>query len=194
MTMPADDDQVFARLVQRASDGSQQAAQELVQTYSRCILRTVRRTLNTQMRGKFDSDDFVQAVWASFFATPSKWADLQQPQQLIGLLRRMVRNKVVDEHRRRMATQKYRVQRELPLQLLDGAERNWLRSHDPSPSQWAMANERWRGLLRGHGPRHRAIVRLKLRGMTNRSVAERLGISEKTVQRVLQQMVRDADK
>ena len=154
----------------------------------------MRRTLNPQVRGKFDSEDFVQAVWASFFACPARWADLHQPKQLIGLLRRMARNKVIDEHRRRLATQKYRVQRERPLQVLDDGERLWLQSSDPSPSQWAMAKERWRSLLRSQDPRHRAIIRLKLSGMTNRSVAERLRVSEKTVQRVLQQIVRDADK
>ena len=38
MSMSAEDP-VFASLVQQAAEGSDQAARELVQTYSRCILR-----------------------------------------------------------------------------------------------------------------------------------------------------------
>lgn len=60
--------QVFASLMQRVREGSQDAAHELFQQYGPHILRIVRRKLHKTMRSKYDSSDFVQAVWASFFA------------------------------------------------------------------------------------------------------------------------------
>ena len=188
MTTPAEGDSDFIRLLQRVLEGSERAVCELVGTYGPYLVRTIRRRLDPQMRGKFDSDDFTQVVWADFFAHRSTWADFRHPRQLIALLQRMGRNKVVDEHRRRMATRKYSLQRERPLQSLNGERQDWLRSSDPTPSQLAMARERWHSLLRGQPRLYREIFRLKLSGMTNRSVATRLGISEKTVQRVLQRL------
>lgn len=191
MTIRAEGDPAFIRLLQQVLDGSEQATCELVRTYGPWVARTIRRKLDRQMRGKFDSDDFTQVVWANFFAHPSRWSDFRHPKQLIALLQRMARNKVVDEHRRRMATRKYSVRRERPLQSLNGEQRDWLRSNDPTPSQLAVARERWHGLLRGQPRLYREIARLKLLGMTNRAVAEKLGISEKTVQRVLQRLLRE---
>ena len=189
MTIPAEGDAVFIRLLQQVLDGSEHAIRELVRTYDPIVTGAVRRRLDPRMRGKFDSDDFTQVVWANFFAHPSTWAEFRHPKQLIALLERMARNKVVDEHRRRMTTRKYSVKRERPLQSLDGQQLNWLRSNDPTPSQLAVARERWDGLLRGRPRLYRDIVRLKLAGMTNRSVAAHLEISEKTVQRVLQRLM-----
>ncbi len=143
--------------------------------------------LNSRLRNKFDSADFTQAVWASFFACPARWAGLRRPEQLIALLQRMARNKVVDEHRRRV-TQKYSVQREQRMPSWGIPDR--MRSNQPTPSQMAIAREQWDRMLRAQPSRHREVLRLKAAGMTNRAIAERLEVSEKTVARVLQRLQR----
>jgi RNA polymerase sigma factor (sigma-70 family) len=190
MTLAKEENPRLVELLRQVRNGSQKAAAELVRIYSPSVLRVVRRMLNPRLRNKFDSDDFTQAVWASFFAQPARWAELRRPEQLIGLLQRMARNKVVDEHRRRMATHKYSVTKERPLPSADDGPQEWLIARQPSPSQLAMARERWNRLLVAQSPQHQNIIRLKLGGMTNRSVAARLGVSEKTVQRVLQRLMR----
>lgn len=177
-------------LLRQVRDGSQQAAAELVRIYSPSVLRAVRRRLNPRLRNKFDSDDFTQAVWASFFARPARWNLLQRPEQLIGLLQRMARNKVVDEHRRRMMTRKYRVTKERQLPSAGQGPQDWLAASQASPSQLAIARERWDRMLVAQSPQHRHILQLKLDGLTNRSVADQLGVSEKTVQRVLRKLMR----
>ena len=55
----------FASLMRRLRDGSEEAAWELVERFSSSVQRVIRRSLNEQMRSKFDSIDFVQAVWFS---------------------------------------------------------------------------------------------------------------------------------
>jgi len=56
-------------------EGSEDAAREFVATYGPPILRVVRRQMNKCLRSKYDSIDFEQSVWASFFAQ-----DLRAPQ------------------------------------------------------------------------------------------------------------------
>ncbi len=177
----------FGDLLRRAREGSDEAAWELVESYGPHVLRAIRRTLGREIRGKFDSEDFAQAVWASFFSSPDQLDGVVEPQQLVGLLARMARNKVIDEMRRRIQTQKYSVRRERALGDVEQAGGR-LKSREPTPSQFAMARERWMGILESQPERHRRIIRLRLMGKTNRSIAQQLGLSERTVQRVLDRL------
>src|SRR5262245_48786451 len=115
----ADDPREFAGLMRRVSAGSQGAASELVERYGAHILRIVRRRLNRHLRTKFDSGDFVQAVWASFFALPLEQYNLEQSEALVGLLYHLARNKVIEAVRQRLHSQKYNVNRERPLPAED---------------------------------------------------------------------------
>src|SRR5271170_5545939 len=108
----ADESREFACLMQRVSAGSQDAARELVERYGAHILRIVRRNLNRRLRAKFDSADFVQAVWASFIALPLDRYNFEQSEALVGFLFHLARNKVVEAVRQRLQTQKYNINRE----------------------------------------------------------------------------------
>lgn len=188
-----DDEQVrqlsFAALFERVRKGDQDAAWDLVEIYGPHVMRAVRRTLSRDLRAKFDSDDFVQAVWASFFAVAEQISDVQEPGQLVGLLTAMARNKVVDEIRRRVETQKYSVRREEPLWKPDSSEEGFA-SREPRPSQVAMARERWNRMMAGQPDHYHVVMRMRLMGKTQRSIAAHLGVSEKTVQRVMDQLQR----
>lgn len=183
MSEKNEDSRGFSELLDRARGGSEQAAWDLVEQYGPHVLRTVRRTISHEIRGKFDSEDFAQAVWASFFAAPGQFDGVTEPQQLVGLLATMARNKVIDEVRRRLQTQKYSVRRERPMGDLEETGR--LKSKEPTPSQFAIARERWVRMLEAQPERHRQVIRLRLMGRSNRSIATTLGVSERTVKRVL---------
>src|SRR5688572_23874581 len=62
----------FSTLMQCVREGSADATKELLDRYGPHVLRVVRRKLNRKLRPKFDSVDFVQDVWASFFTTPQQ--------------------------------------------------------------------------------------------------------------------------
>ena len=62
-----DMDDEFRSLIRRVRGGSEEAAWELVREYGEAIRRAVRRALHVSLRPKFDSLDFVQIVWKSFF-------------------------------------------------------------------------------------------------------------------------------
>ena len=56
----------FAFLMEQLRLGDQDAAWTIIEIYGPHIKRVVRRDMHDKLRSKYDSADFVQAVWASF--------------------------------------------------------------------------------------------------------------------------------
>src|SRR5689334_5255243 len=91
----------FADLIAQIREGSESAAWRLIELYGPHIRRVVQRHLDRRLRGKFDSIDFVQAVWASFFREPGQIRDFQTSTEIVEYLATSARYKVFDETRRR---------------------------------------------------------------------------------------------
>lgn len=179
----------FDRLMDEVRNGSQDAAWELLERVGPHVHRVVHRMLNRELRSKFDSMDFVQAVWASFFVNRRQICSFARPEQLIGFLVAMARNKVVQEHRRRMQTVKYDVRREAAGANEIGSISETQIHPEPSPSQFAMARECWNQIVTGQPELHRQIVMRKYMGDTHEEIAEHLGINRRTITRILNQLV-----
>src|SRR5689334_20521971 len=96
--------QKFDELLARLRLGEEGAFWELLDRYGSYIRRVVRQSLNPRLRGKFDSVDFMQAVWASFFRQREEIDAFATPDNLIGFLVAVARNKVAMEHRKFFAT------------------------------------------------------------------------------------------
>lgn len=188
MVMQAND---FESFIKRVSDGEEEAAWELVETYGPYVLRSVRRILDADIRSKFDSADFVQAVWVSFFSGRCDYRRLHKPEELVAFLTTMARNKLITELRRRKKTQKYDVRRELKTDPWRLALNSAAASRDPTPSQWAMARERWQLIMHNQPDHYQEIVKRRLRGETYQSIAEEMGLNERTVRRVLERILRE---
>jgi len=86
----------------RVRAGDETAAAELVQHYEPEIRRDIRlRLTNPKLRRVVDSMDISQSVFGNFFVRAVHGEfELDRPEQLMGLLSRMVTNKVIDRHRR----------------------------------------------------------------------------------------------
>src|SRR5256885_494267 len=91
------DQRRFRALMQRAFEGSSEAAQELMAKYGAYIIRAVRKRLSHKLRPRFDSIDFVQDVWASFYRGEER--KFEGPEHLIAFLTRVAQNKVIDAAR-----------------------------------------------------------------------------------------------
>jgi len=181
----------FLALMRRLREGSQDAAWELVHRYAPHIYRAVRRSMIREIRSKFDSHDFVQVVWASLFAHPSRLAQMEKPEQFIAFLVSMAKHKTIDELRKRTRTQKHNVMREQVLDRTTERLSEQLTSREPTPSQVAVARETWHNLLLGQPSHYRDIVELRLAGETYQSIAEKLNVSQRTVQRVLKRLLQE---
>jgi RNA polymerase sigma factor (sigma-70 family) len=178
----------FEILMQRLRRGYADAAPALLEQYGDHILRAVRRRLNRSMRGKFDSQDFVQAVWASFFQHQEQIAEFENPQALIGFLVRVASNKVVDECRKFLTTEKYNVNRELSLESSTVREILLHNTNQPTPSETAVAKEEWDRLLENQPSHYQRMLRLRGNGATFTEIAQQLGVDEKTVRRVIKKL------
>ena len=173
----------------RVSEGSEEAAWELVTQYGEEIRRAVRRVLNIKLRPKFDSLDFVQIVWKSFFRVRDKSDQFQRPEHLAAYLIAVARNKVGMEVRRRLATEKYNIRRE---QSLDEPGKEGVVSQDAAPIDVAIAHERWNQMLEGRPAHYRQIVHLRLQGYTCQDIGKATHVTERTVRRFLKKLLHAA--
>ena len=149
----------------------------------------VRSRLPKKLRSRFDSTDFVQSVWQSFFADPGRDSrDFETVEHFRGFLFGMVRNKVQEQHRRLTRTGKYDLAREEPLYVRRG-DREVLRevvSPEPTPSQAIQASDRMAQLTAGRSPREVEVLTLRRQGLTIVEIAARTGINERTVRRMIE--------
>lgn len=180
----------FQDFVERAQRGSDRAARELFEQFGPHIIRVVRRKLDKKLRPKFDSADFMQSVWAAFFADREKKLTFESPAALLAFLTSLARNKVVDKSRQRLGTLKYNVAREHSLEQT--ARANEPAARQPTPSQIAIAKERWERYIKGQPERNRQILDLLCQGHTHQEIATKLGLNEKTVRRLVRKLDSEA--
>jgi RNA polymerase sigma factor (sigma-70 family) len=179
----------LSEFLQRIQAGDEGAARELLSRFEAEVRLVVRRQLPRLLRSRFDSLDFLQSVWGSFFqrmrTAPTQFEDSRH---LVAFLARAAKNKVIDEYRR-AASRKHNMHREEPL---------WGEGHGPkdvpdpidSPSEVAQAREILVRLQELMPEGRRTILEMKAEGLSSKDIGQRLGISERTVQRVLEELRR----
>jgi len=91
--------QSFLGLIRRIRSGDDEASAELVEQYGEQIRRVVRvRLSGSKLRRVMDSQDICQSVLANFFARATAGEfELETPNQLLGLLATMARNKLTNK-------------------------------------------------------------------------------------------------
>ncbi|MEX0714918.1 MAG: sigma-70 family RNA polymerase sigma factor [Pirellulales bacterium] len=181
----------FVELMERARNGSQEAAREIVEEYGEYVERAVRRMLNKKMRRQFDSSDFTQAVWSSVFANLANLEGVDGPASLARYVLGTGKNKVIEEFRRLLQTGKYNVNRERSLDGSAEYEAIQLAGRDPSPSEVAATNEAVARTMSKLPLHYQEIFRLRQQGMTQAEIAARTGLHIRTVQRVIHRFPED---
>jgi RNA polymerase sigma factor (sigma-70 family) len=177
------------RFLARIQAGDEAAARELLVRYESEVRLVVRRQLPRLLRSRFDSLDFMQSVWGSFFRrVRSGPADFEDSRHLVAFLARAAKNKVIDEYRR-AASQKQDMHREEPLWGEGGRPKDVPAEID-TPSQVAQAHEVFGRLSALLPEDRRHILELKAQGLSSRDIGEKIGVSERTVQRVLEDLRR----
>ena len=112
---PRREDGELADFLKRIQEGDEGAARELLQRYEPEVRLVVRRQLPRLLRSRFDSLDFLQSVWGSFFRRMRDApTDFEDSRHLVAFLARAAKNKVIDEYRR-AASLKNDMHREEPL-------------------------------------------------------------------------------
>jgi len=173
----------FDELLALYRAGDQNALAELFHLYNAVIRAAVRRRMSERLRKEFDSLDFAQDVWASFCAIPAERRDFKSPTALHAFLVKVAENKIVDTYRRRIQSASRSAARECDLKKSPA-------SNEPTPSQWAIAGERWSMLSSELQPSHLAVVEHLRAGYSCQEIAERLDTSLRTITRILDRVQR----
>ncbi len=176
----------FKSLMQEVAAGSPKAAETLVEVYGDSVLRVIRSRLNRLLRRQMDSEDIRQIVWASFFAHRSRYAGIERPEELLAFLRSMAANKVIDQCRRRISASRHSRLRERGMDSSGIESMDTFAGRDEHPSAACAVEEQ----LDRMSQQERQIVELRMAGETNARIAEALGVSERTIYRILQALAR----
>ena len=182
----------FPDLMRRVREGDGEAAQVLYDRYGAQILKVVRRRLHQPLRSRFDSEDFVQSTLTSFFVTAIQNHQFDTPEELAAFLKKMALFKVAGAYRKGRGAAKRDRSRERslhePLEEGGGAPQSFLSADGSTPSQKAVANERWEQLQQGQSPVTRKVLALLREGHTHEEIARILGLHPKTIQRQLRRI------
>jgi RNA polymerase sigma factor (sigma-70 family) len=172
----------FEFLLQQARAGNVEAVRRLCEEHSEKLRRVVRRYLDPKLRRQFESDDFLQSIWGSFFTRPEGPGPFQSAQELERYLCGMARNMVIDKGRQRLHTQKHAA--------LD--QDSWTKEaeqtavgREPAPSQILIADERWERIRAPLPPIQQEMLDMLRQGHTHREIARRFKTHPKVVQRLL---------
>ena len=179
MSEPLDD-----LLVQLCS-GDKAAADHFFRLFEPYLRRVVSRHLTATLRAKFDSMDVVQSVWSDvlrgFREAGWRFVDADH---LRGFLFIVTRNRLLDRIQRYERT----AARE---ESLDGVEQRYpLQSLSPRPSEVVQAGELWERIVAQCPAQHHTLLDLKRQGFSLAEIAERTGMHQDSVRRILRTIAR----
>jgi RNA polymerase sigma-70 factor (ECF subfamily) len=168
-------------LLRKLGSGNTAEAEQAFRAYEPFLRMVVRRRLPADLRSKFDSVDVVQTVWADVLVgfRKNRWR-FADAAHLRAFLVRLTRHRFIDRLRHYRRT----VEREQPLVA------DVLQSTDPRPSQIAQAAELWEQMLALCPPAHREVLHLKRQGAPLAEIAQRTGLHEGSVRRILYDLAR----
>ncbi len=186
-------DAEFQDLVERARGGDGEAVESLLGVFESDVRAMVRGRLPRLLRTRFDSMDFVQEVWQSLFARSLDEGDgpgFDDPAHFRRYVAGVVRNKVLGEYRRQTRCQKNDLSREEPLYVDRGgrAEPRPVVAPNPTPSEEMHARDCFDRIVAGRDPLEARILEMRQQLMTYEEIAERTGIHERTVRRMVEAM------
>ena len=185
--MASEDD--VANLLVRARTGDEEAIRDFLTRFEWEVRMMVRARLPKKLRTQFDSADFVQAVWQSFFSDLGRETpEFERVEHVRRFLAGVVRNKVFEQHRKLTRTEKYDVSREERLYIRRGDHDvpREVVSPDPSPSEAAQADDRLAQLTEGRSAREVEVISLRRQGLTFDEIAAETGVHERTVRRIIE--------
>jgi RNA polymerase sigma-70 factor (ECF subfamily) len=180
--MPTDP---LADLLEQLRGGDPAAVEKVFRAYEPHLRLVVRRHLPQRLRGKFDSLDVVQSVWADvldgFRTAGCRFTDADH---LRAFLITITRRRLTDRLRH------FHTALEREQRLAEVRPDHLGVTGQPRPSEVAQANELWAKLLALCPPAHHEVLRLRREGLRLEEIAARTGLHEGSVRRVLRKLAR----
>jgi RNA polymerase sigma-70 factor (ECF subfamily) len=166
-------------LLDSLSSGDPSATEQVFRCYEPYLRMVVRRQLSPELRAKFDSLDVVQSVWVHmlrrFREAGKRFSDAAH---LRAFLVQLTQHRLIDRLRRFRSA----VEHERPFAR---SPEDQFVSPAPEPLEALQADELWEQLLDLCPPSHHDLLRLKRDGALTGEVADRTGLNEGSVRRIL---------
>ena len=188
--MNTDDPERSQRFIQGLCAGNEAVLFEFCQCYAPQLNRLADKYLGAKMRRRVGPEDVVQSACRTFFRRARGGEfQLTDGEAMWRLLCAITMTKV-REHARFHMRQKRGLDRETPLAA--GAENSATNfdARDPNqtPAEATEFADFFEHVRAGMDDEERQVVDLKLQECTNEEVAEKLGISERTVRRIVKRL------
>lgn len=173
----------FGHLFARAKEGCPEALGELYTRYAARVQKVISHHMARHLRGQLDSVDCAQDVWLTLLKRSLTHVQFPHEQAFLGYLTQIALNKLGEENRIRTTVKRdlSREERIFPTTELSAPT--------PTVSQTAIAGEQWEKLTAGLPPAKRQVLELLRSGCTYAEISEQLGINQRTVQRLLDQLL-----
>lgn len=177
-------------LVRRLRTGCEDAATQLYLRYAQRLQKLVAGNVSPDLATRVDPEDIVQSVFRTFFRRATKGEyDVPDGEQLWKLLLVMGLNKVRSVgafHRAARRDVRSSVAHD-ELQISENAK---------SSDEWSLQILRMAidEMLGGLGPSHRTVLEMRIEGYEVAEIAARLGRSKRSVERILQELVKSMSK
>jgi RNA polymerase sigma factor (sigma-70 family) len=178
----------IGNLISRLRAGDPAATNELVQDYGELLRTVIRKHLNPALRNQVDSADFMQETWLALLQNVTVKPNFETPQQIRAYLASVARNKVVDVVRRGTKSEGYNVKREVRINA-QAPDAGPTPAHCDTPSKSAIRRELKDVLLDGLAPAYRSIGLRIFDGLEPADIAQEIGVSQRTVERVRKRLV-----
>jgi RNA polymerase sigma-70 factor (ECF subfamily) len=178
--VPGDPDAVSdAQLLQEIHDGEELAAEELFRRYEPRLLLFVRRRWPAALASRLDPEDVIQSAFRSFFRHANQGMyEVSENDDLWNLLLVICLNKIRVQYARHCAAKR-------DARKTQSANGDWLKAlwSDPDVTLDLTVREAVERLPLDH----RRVAELRLQGYEVASIAELIGRSRRTVERLLQE-------
>lgn len=168
--------------------GDENAARQIVERYLDRLLVLARRRLSQRMASRIDPEDIVQSAFRTFFHRVKEGQfSFAEQDDLCKLLVRITLHKTLRQiafHKAakrdpNQETEQGEHHQERLLTLLD---------EEPTPEATVTFLDQFEHFLSELEPQQREILELRLQGFSNEEIAEKLGIYDRKIRRVIERV------
>ena len=174
--------------------GDQNAARQLFDRYVDQLVGLARRRISQRLASRIDAEDIVQSVFRTFFnrARAGQFT-VEDPDDLCKLLARITVHKTLRQvafHKRGkrdagMDMGQSDISQEMLLTLLGG---------EPSPEETSAFLDQLEHFLDKLAPEDRKVLEMRMEGYNNVEIAEKLGVTDRTIRRLMERIRELAEK
>lgn len=168
--------------------GDESAARTLFDSYVDRLVALARRRLSQRLASRVDPEDIVQSVFRTFFGRlKAGHFRIEDQDDLCKLLMRITVHKTL----RQIAFHKA-AKRDPGLETFQGEHSQEqlldLLDRDPTPDAAVAFLDQMEHFLSRLRPQEREILEMRLKGFSNEDIAEKLGIYDRKIRRVIERI------